>query len=216
MNLFYLVDGQTSVRHMLAETLAQKPGYEVVGQTGDGAVALEEIQKLRPNVVIMESRVPMLNGADLIRRLKRDLPETHFMIYSDEKSPLVVKEILKAGANGYIEKSVSLSELLNCVRIVSDGGCFFGYNITEVIRSVVSDQGGATSLNHGLTEREREVLVLIAEGGSNKEIAESLGLSVKTIDNHRCSMMRKLDLHNVAAITRFAIRRGLVNVDYDA
>lgn len=215
MKSFYLVDGQTSVRHMLAETLNQKQGYTVVGQTGDGAVALEEIQRLRPNVVILESRVTMLNGSDLIRRLKRERPETHFMVYSDEKSPMIVKEILKAGANGYIEKSVNLSELLNCVRIVADGGCFFGFNITEVIRSVVSDPHNSGSPHHALTDREREVLILIAEGGSNKDIAGALGLSVKTVDNHRCSMMRKLDLHNVAAITRFAIQRGLVNLNYE-
>lgn len=214
MKSFYLLDSQSSVRQMLSETLNQNENYTVVGQSNDGKRALEEVERLEPDVIVLEVKGMTLSPAEFIGAVKGMNPDAHLMIYSDEKSPVVVKEILQAGANGYIEKSVSLNELLNCVRIVAEGGCFFGFNITEVIRSVVSDPNASESRPVGLTEREREVLVLIAEGKSNKDIAAELGLSVKTVDNHRCSMMRKLDLHNVASITRYAIEHRMVPLNF--
>ncbi|MDQ8201892.1 response regulator transcription factor [Pelagicoccus sp. SDUM812003] len=213
MKTFYLVDSQASIRQMLAEVLDRRD-YSVIGESGDGAKALEEISELKPDVIVTEARLKTHSGPELIRRLKRELPESRFVIFSDERSPIIVKETLKAGAHGYIEKSVTLSELLNSLRIVADGGCFFGFNITEVIRKVVSEPQHAESPQDSLTDREREVLIMIANGNSNKDIAAILGLSVKTVDNHRCSMMRKLNLHNVASITRYAMEHRMVELNF--
>lgn len=213
MKRLFIVDGQTAARQMLAETLARLD-YEIVGEAGDGVTAVEQILEKKPEAVILEVSLAGLGGADVIRRLKRELPDLRFIVFSNEKSPVIVKECLKSGAHGFIERTVALSELLSCVRTVCDGGCFFGRSIAEIIRVFVAEPQKERLPQERLTDREAEVLRLIALGNSNKDIAESLGLSVKTVDNHRCSMMRKLDVHNVAAITRYAVEHRMVKVNF--
>ncbi len=213
MKNLYIVDGQKAVCQMLAESLARRE-YNVVG-TSEGIVgAMGEIVELAPQVVILEVNLSDGQGADLIARVRARLPAARFLVFSDNKMPENIKACLQAGAHGFVEKSVDFSMLLNAIRIVQEGGCFFGFNVTEVLRSAVSSEGKSSQYDDNLTHREREVLQLIAKGNSNKDIASLLNLSIKTVDNHRCSMMRKLDVHNVAAITRYAIEHRLIPVIY--
>lgn len=213
MNTIYIVDGQKAVCQMLAESLSARE-LSVVGTAEKIVDAVDEIVESRPHLVVLEMVLPDGQGSSLIERVRAAIPETRFLIFSDNKDGENIKACLQAGAHGFVEKSVEFGMFLKAVKIVDEGGCFFGFNITEVLRTVVSAKHKKPELADNLTERERQVLCLIAEGSSNKDIAAKLGLSVKTVDNHRCSMMRKLDVHNVAAITRYAVEHRLVTVKF--
>lgn len=212
MKRLYIVEDQTAVRQMLADILCRQ-NYEIVGECGDGQEALKEILELRPDVVIVDAKLPGLNGLEVIRRLNRQITNTRFLVFSAYQNPALVKDMLEAGAHGYIEKTAQLREFLTGLNIVAEGGTFFGPSIAELIRTVVANPSSVQRSKDFLTEREREVLQMIAEGNSTKEIAARLGLSVKTVDNHRTNMMRKLDLHNVASITRYAMQHGLIELE---
>jgi len=212
MNQIYIVEDQTAIREMLVDILSRN-GYEIVGQSGNGQEALKEIVDIEPEIAIIDAKLPGLNGLELLRRLGRQTNGIRFLIFSAFENPVLVKEMLEAGAHGFIEKTASLQEFLNGLSIVSNGGTFFGPSTAELIRTVVANPGAMRKSKDFLTEREREVLQLIAEGNSTKDIAHRLGLSVKTVDNHRTNMMRKLDLHNVATITRYAMQNGLIEVE---
>ncbi|MDQ8179524.1 response regulator transcription factor [Pelagicoccus sp. SDUM812005] len=213
MNNLYIVDGQKTVCQMLAESLRSR-GFEVVGTSDKIAGVVDEIAETQPKMLILEMNLPDGRGADLIAKVRSRFPDMRFLVFSDTKLSESIKACLQAGAHGFVEKSVDFEMFMNAVKIVDEGGCFFGFNITEVLRSVVSDNKKSNQYNDNLTHREREVLQLIAQGNSNKDIAAKLELSVKTVDNHRCSMMRKLDLHNVATITRYAIEHRLIPVNF--
>ena len=212
MKTLYLIEELTAVRQMLADVLGRQ-NYEIVGQSGNGQDALREILDLRPDVVITDAKLPGLNGLELLRRVGRQLPNCRFLVFSAHQNPILVKEMLEAGAHGFVEKSAQMRELLSGLSIVAQGGTYFGPTIAELIRAVVANPHSVQRSKDYLTEREREVLQLIAEGNSTKEIAQRLGLSVKTVDNHRTNMMRKLDLHNVASITRYAMQNGLIELE---
>lgn len=212
MKRLYIVDDLTTVRQMLAEIL-ERQNYEIIGESGNGQDALKEILELQPDIVVVDARLPGLNGLELIRRLNRQLPRTRYLVFSAYQNPSIVKDMLEAGAHGFVEKTAHLREFINGLGIVAEGGTFFGPNVAELIRSVVANPTSVQRSKDSLTEREREVLQMIAEGHSTKEIAQKLGLSVKTVDNHRTNMMRKLDLHNVASITRYAMQNGLIELD---
>lgn len=212
MKTVYVVEDQTAIREMLVDVISRQ-NYDVIGQSGNGQEALKEILETKPSIVVIDAKLPGLNGLELLRRLTRHLNGTRFLIFSAFQNPILVKDMLEAGAHGFIEKTVSLQEFLNGLNIVASGGTFFGPSIAELIRTVVANPNSAQRTKDFLTEREREVLQLIAEGNSTKDIARHLGLSVKTIDNHRTNMMRKLDLHNVASITRYAMQNGLIEVE---
>ena len=215
MKRLYIVDDQTAVRQLLADVLSRK-SYDIIGESGNGQDALREILDLQPDVVIVDAKLPGLNGLELLRRLSRQLPRTRFLVFSAYQNPSIVKEMLEAGAHGFVEKTAQLKEFLSGLNIVAEGGTFFGPTVAEIIRSVVANPSSVQRSKDFLTDREREVLQLIAEGFSTKEIAQQLGLSVKTVDNHRTNMMRKLDLHNVASITRYAMQNGLVDIEASA
>lgn len=214
MNSLYIVDGQKAVGQMLGESLAAR-NHRVIGSAGSIVDALGEVIELAPHLLILEMVLPDGLAADLISKVRSALPKTRFLVFTDDKAGENIKACLQAGAHGFVEKSVEFGTVMNAVKIVDEGGCFFGFRVTEVLRTVVS--GGYQSSGRessSLTDREREVLKMIAEGNSNKEIAARLRLSVKTVDNHRCSMMRKLDLHNIAAITRYAVEHRMVAVNF--
>ncbi len=212
MNRVYIVEDQTTIREMLADIL-NRNNYNVIGQSGNGQDALREILELQPDIVIIDAKLPGLNGLELLRRLNRQLTGARYLIFSAFENPVLVKDMLEAGAHGFIEKTAGLKEFISGLSIVANGGTFFGPSIAELIRTVVANPNSVQKSKDFLTEREREVLQLIAEGNSTKEIALKLGLSVKTVDNHRTNMMRKLDLHNVASITRYAMQNGLIEVE---
>ena len=206
-----IVEDQTAVREMIAHIVRAEPGFEVVAQTGDGQLAYDLCLNLKPNFVILDVMLPGLNGAEVLRRFSRHLADTRVLIFSGYKDPSLVRELLQAGAHGFVEKTAPLSELKKGIEIVASGGSYFGPSITQLLREAVLNPSGLHSqVVEALTAREREILQLIAESHSTKEIAVKLSISVKTAENHRTNLMKKLDLHDVASLTRYAIKHRLI------
>ncbi|HKB90374.1 MAG TPA: response regulator transcription factor [Opitutaceae bacterium] len=210
MKRVVIVEDQTAIREMLVEILRMDSSYEIAGESGDGQSALDMCLSLRPDLIILDAKLPGLNGVDLLRRLAKQLKETRVLVFSGYESPVLVREMLSAGAHGFVEKTAGLLELKKGLEVVANGGTYFGPAVTVLLRDVVANPT-ATASPDFLTDREREVLQLVAESHSTKEIAAKLKISVKTVDNHRTNLMRKLNLHDVASLTRYAFEIGLID-----
>jgi DNA-binding NarL/FixJ family response regulator len=205
-----VIEDQTILRQLLTSLLSSDPCYEVVGESGGGREALTLCLNLEPDLVILDVMLPGLNGVDLLQRFSKQLQKTRVLVFSSHENGTLVQEMLKHGAHGFVEKNVPLSILQDAIRQVAEGGSYFGPAIALLLRDAVRTPGERPT---ALSPREREVLQLVAEGNSTKEIASKLNLSVKTVENHRTNLMRKLDLHDVASLTRYAIQIGLVAVN---
>jgi len=204
-----LADDHALVRHGFRMILAAQPDMEVAGEAGNGKEAIELAQKLKPDVVVMDVAMPELNGIEATRRLIELSPRTRVLALSMHKDAVYVREILRAGARGYLLKDSADADLLAAVRAVAKGE---GYLSPGVSDAVLSDyRQHVTDPIDLLTSREREVLQLIAEGKTNKEIATSLTLSVYTVEAHRGRLMEKLNLHSTGELVRFAVRSGLID-----
>jgi two-component system, NarL family, response regulator NreC len=204
-----LVDDHAVVRQGFGLILSSQPDMEIVGEAGDGREAVELSEKLEPDVVVMDVAMPGLNGIEATRRLSRSLPRTRVLALSMHKDAVYVREILRAGARGYLLKESVDTDLLAAVRAVARGE---GYLSPSVSDAVLSDyRKHVTDPLDLLSSREREVLQMIAEGKTNKEIATALNLSVYTIDAHRGRIMEKLNLHSVGELVRFAMRNKLID-----
>jgi DNA-binding NarL/FixJ family response regulator len=153
--------------------------------------------------------LPGLNGVELLRRLTKRLPSLRALVFSGHENPVVVREMLEAGASGFVEKSAEIVEFKKGLATIALGGTYFGPRIIAVLREVVAHPETSASPDF-LTEREREVLQLVAEGHTTKAIAAKLGISAKTVDNHRTNLMRKLNIHDIASLTRHALELGLI------
>jgi DNA-binding NarL/FixJ family response regulator len=205
-----IADDHPVVRRGLSSCLGKNAELEVVGEAGDGQEALQLAGKLRPDVVLMDIDMPQMNGAAVTEVLRRQHPEVRVLILTMHRQSEYVMRILQSGARGYILKDSSPDEVAQAIRTVHAGDTFFSpevaqYALNRFVRS--NAEGPRTS---ELTNREREVLILIAEGFSNKEIAGRLNVGVRTVETHRERVMRKLDIHSVAGLTKFAICKGLV------
>jgi two-component system response regulator NreC len=204
-----LADDHALVRQGFSMMLAAQPDMQIVGQAGNGREAVELGEKLHPDVVIMDVTMPELNGIEATRRLAEVSPRTRVLALSMHKDSVYVREILRAGARGYLLKDSSDADLLAAVRAVAKGEGYISPGVSEAVlsdyRRHVSDPLDL------LTGREREVLQLIAEGKTNKEIATSLALSVYTVEAHRGRVMEKLNLHSTGELVRFALRSGLID-----
>jgi DNA-binding NarL/FixJ family response regulator len=205
-----IIEDQTAVREMLVEILALDKNYSLVGQCGDGHEGLQMCLELKPDLVVLDAKLPGLNGVELLRRLIKRLPGLRVLVFSGHENPVVVRQMLEAGAHGFVEKTAGFSEFRKGLATIALGGTYFGPAIASVLRNVVAHPESGESPDF-LTEREREILQLVAEGNSTKEIAARLGISAKTVDNHRTNLMRKLNIHDVASLTRHALERGLVD-----
>lgn len=206
-----IIEDQTAIREMIATLVRCEPGLEVVAQLGDGQEAFQRCLEYQPDFIILDVMLPSLNGVEIIKRLNKKLKSTRILVFSGYQNPALVHEVIQAGAHGFVEKSANLAELKQGIHTVSSGGSYFGPQVTELLRmSVMKPHGTRTGNIESLSKREREILQLIAESYSTKEIAEKLSISKKTAENHRSSLMKKLDLHGVASLTRFAIENGLV------
>lgn len=205
-----IVEDQTAIREMLAEILRFDPSYKIVGECGDGKLACDLLLDLKPDVVVLDARLPGLSGVDILRRVAKQLKSTRIIIFSGYESPALVREMLEAGAHGFVEKTAGLIELKKGLESVANGGTYFGPGIAALLRNVVANNNPTTGTDL-LTDREREILKLVAESHSTKEIALKLNISVKTVDNHRTNLMRKLNLHDVASLTRYALEIGLID-----
>jgi len=207
-----LCDDHLLIRASLKSLIGEFPGIEVVGEAGDGREALDHVAKLRPNVVLMDIAMPGLNGLEAARRLVKDQPQVRVVMLSMHSDESHVLQALRAGASGYVLKGSAPRELEMAIEAVARGEIFLSPAISKHVIDVYLNraEGQANSLDL-LTPRQREILQLIAEGKSSKQIAQLLEASVKTIESHRASLMERLDIHDVAGLVRYAIRHGLVS-----
>jgi DNA-binding NarL/FixJ family response regulator len=204
-----LADDHAVVRQGFKMTLAAQPDMEIVGEAGNGREALDLAGQLQTDVIVMDVAMPELNGIEATRRVADLSPRTRVLALSMHKDSVYVREILRAGARGYLLKDSISSDLLAAVRAVARGE---GYLSPGVSDAVLNDyRRHVTDPIDLLTSREREVLQMIAEGKTNKEIATVLNLSVYTVDAHRGRIMEKLNVHSVTDLVRFAVRAGLVD-----
>jgi DNA-binding NarL/FixJ family response regulator len=189
--------------------LAEQSDMEIVGEAGNGREALELAAKLKPDVVVMDVAMPELNGIEATRRMAESAPHARVLALSMHKDSVYVRETLRAGARGYLLKDSVAADLVNAVRAVAAGE---GYLSPAVSDAVLDDyRRHVTNPIDLLTSREREVLQMLAEGKTNKEIAGILNLSVYTVDAHRGRIMEKLNVHSINELVRFAVRNGLID-----
>lgn len=209
-----LADDHTILRQGLRKILEADPSFEVVGEAGDGREAVKKAEALKPDVVVMDISMPILNGIEATRQIAKSLPKTKILILTVHENDQLATEILNAGATGYLLKDAASEELIAAIRAVYRGDSYLSPSIAKrVIAQYLDFARGKVPPEEkfsDLTAREREILQLIAEGYSNKEIAQMLYISEKTVKTHRENIMRKLDLHSVAELVRYAIRRGII------
>jgi len=205
----FIIEDHVSIRELLVKVLQDQLGMEVVGESGDGQEAYQLALQLSPDLVILDIMLPGLNGVELLERLVRHVSKCRFVVFSGYNNDELLKAVMSAGAHGFVEKSAPLNVLMEAVQSVANGGCYFGPHSTRILNQAIHQKTRSRFAGR-LTGRERETLQLIAEGLTTKAIAEKLSISVKTAENHRTNLMRKLDLHNAAALTRYAMEIGLV------
>ncbi len=204
-----LADDHSVVRSGFRMILASQTDMEVVGEVANGREAVEQATALQPDVVIMDVTMPELNGIEATRRITAALPRTRVLALSMHKDSVYVREILRAGACGYLLKDSGEGDLVSAVRAVARGE---GYLSSGVSNAVLTDyRKHVTDPIDLLSSREREVLQMIAEGKTNKEIAVTLNLSVYTVEAHRGRIMEKLNLHSTGELVRFSVRNGLID-----
>lgn len=204
-----LADDHAVVRQGFRAILAQQPDMQIVGEAGNGRDVMTLAEETAPDVIVMDVAMPELNGIEATRRLSASLPKTRILALSMHKDSVYVREMLKAGAKGYLLKDSVERDLLEAVRVLSRGGEYISPAVQYALNA--PHRGAAATPLDQLTSREREVLQLIAEGRTNKEVASSLKISVFTVDAHRGRIMEKLNMHNVNELVRFAVRNGLVD-----
>jgi len=208
-----IAEDHTILRAGLRALLEAKPNLEVVGEAEDGYAAIRCVEKLRPDLVLMDLSMPRLNGMEAIRDIKKNLPEIKIIALTVHNTEEYILATLQAGADGYILKDSTRDELLIAIESVLKGKSYLSPDVScKVIEGYLQGQTEikTSSSWDSLSRREREVLKLIAEGGKNKEIADYLCISIKTVEKHRSNLMKKLNLHNVAELTSFALEKGLV------
>ena len=211
-----IVEDHTLLRVGLRALLSQDPEIEIAGESEDGREAVRAIGTINPDLVLMDLSMPRTNGIDAIREIKRRYPGVRVLVLTVHKADEYIHESLKAGADGYILKDATHEELRTAIHTVLRGKTYLSPDISgKVITGYLGGGNGTrfSSAWDSVTHRERQVLKLVAEGHSNKHIAEYLCLSVKTVEKHRANLMKKLDLHNASTLTAFAIDRGLVTSD---
>jgi len=211
MTTIVVADDHKIVREGLVKLLEARPDFTVIGEASDGEEAVQMVLEKQPDVVIMDIWMPRLSGIDATRRIGKRGSNAKILVLSMHESRTYVEEVLRAGASGYIVKNSASSDLLQAIDAVRSGASYLSPAITQQVVDAIARPGDSSPSGVAmLTDREREVLQLIAEGLSSKEIANMLGVSLKTIDSHRSNLMEKLDIHKVSGLVRFAIRAGLV------
>lgn len=205
----FLADDHTMVREGLAALVSKEPDFSVVGQCGEGLEVLSQILKVCPDVVVLDIMMPGLNGLDICRELTKKAKRVSVLILSMYEDEQFIARALEYGASGYLLKESAAQQLADAIRAVSRGELFLGPGIPRTVLDHMTEGGDPYET---LTTRERQVLQCVAEGKTNRQIAEQLGLAVKTIDTHRMWLMRKLNIHDQTNLVKFAVRRGLVSL----
>jgi two-component system, NarL family, response regulator NreC len=202
-----LADDHVLVRQGL-KSLLEREGFLVVGEASDGQEALREMQSLRPDIVVMDISMPTVNGLNAAREIRQSFPQTKTILLTQHDEKQYVTEALEAGVKGYVLKSQAGSDLLQAIKQVSRGQVYLSPGVAQAVVESYQSKGEKTGTP--LTLRERQVLQLIAEGKTTKDVASVLGISVKTAESHRTRLMQKLDIHETASLVRYAVRNGIV------
>ena len=209
-----VADDHDLMRRGVIALLQSRAGWEVCGEAHTGREAVAKAEELKPDVVILDISMPELNGVEAARRIRKALPNAEVLILSVHYSDQLIREILDAGVRGYMVKSDSDRDLIIAVETLANHKPFFTPRATEVILSNFSATGARGGkpelLADRLTSREREIVQLLAEGKSSKEVASSLCISVKTAETHRANIMRKLQLHTISELVRYAVRNQII------
>ena len=209
-----LADDHTILREGLRALLTADASFEILGEARDGREAVRCVEKLGPDLLLIDLSMPRMSGMDAIREIKKRYPETKIIALTVHKTEEYLLTTLQAGADGYVLKDATHAELITAIKNVMGGKSYLSPGVSEkVIEGYLEGKKSNRSLSswESLSQREREVLKLIAEGYKNKEIAEDLCISLKTVEKHRANLMKKLDLHNAAALTVYAMDKGLVS-----
>jgi DNA-binding NarL/FixJ family response regulator len=208
-----IVEDHKLFREGLKSILSDKAGLEVVGEAGDGLEAIRTVKKCQPDIILLDLSMPKMNGISVMREIKSQFPEIKIMALTIHESDQYVLEAFEAGADGYCLKDAGRNELMVAVESVLQGKRYISPSVSDnVLEGYLTGRKKLKSKTSWdtITQREREVLKLLGEGYQNKEISDMLHISVKTVEKHRANIMNKLDLHNAAALTAFAIDHGLV------
>jgi len=209
-----IADDHELVRKGLRTVLENQPGWKVCGEAINGRHAFELARQLAPDVIILDVAMPELNGLEATRQIRKAIPKAEVLILTMHESEKLVSEVLAAGAHGYLLKADTSRLLVAAVESLAQHQPFFTRKVSEMVLSGYLNHAktkqGAAGPAQQLTAREREIVQLLAEGKTNKEVAVALGISVKTVDAHRANVMHKLDLHSVADLVRYAIRNQII------
>ncbi|HEY6308781.1 MAG TPA: response regulator transcription factor [Candidatus Angelobacter sp.] len=208
-----LADDHDVVRRGLSALLTQRPDWQVVGEAANGREAVSLAVKLKPNVAVLDLSMPELNGLEATRQIRKEVPETEVLVFSMYESEQFVRDLLAAGARGYVLKSDVTTQLLIAVETVARHKPFFTSEVAERVLEGFLKLGELSAGESAgiLTPREREIVQLLAEARSNKEVSSILGISVKTVETHRASIMRKLGISSIVDLVHYAIRNNLVS-----
>lgn len=207
-----VVDDHPVVRRGISLCLSKRDNLDIVGEAANGREAVRKARELQPDIMLMDINMPQMSGLAVTELLRKELPGIKVLILSMHGNTEYVLRILQSGARGYVLKDAPPEELSHAIDVVNNGETYFSTDVARVaLNQFVRGNGEANGTPH-LTNREREVLIHIADGMSNKEIASQLGVGVRTVETHRERIMRKLDIHNVAGLTKFAIVRGFVSL----
>jgi DNA-binding NarL/FixJ family response regulator len=209
-----LAEDHVVVRQGLRSLLSAEPDIEVVGEAGNGRQAIQMVREFRPDVVVMDIAMPLLNGLEATSQITRGGIPTKVLILSCYADDEYVHQLTEAGASGYLIKQTAAGDLIKAVREIAKGNAYFSPSILkrllELYREINTKGRPARRRSEHLTSREQEVLQMVAEGHVNKQIAATLNLSIKTVEKHRQQLMDKLDVHDIAGLTRYAIAHGVV------
>lgn len=208
-----IVDDHAVVRRGVRALLESQPGWEIAGEAVTGREAVDLAKRLYPDIVVMDLSLPELNGLDAARQILKDSPRTEVLVLTMHHSEELVRNVLQAGARGYVLKSDADESLIAAVESLRDHKPFLTSTVTEFVLDDYIQRAEEDVANAGtVTPREREIIQLLAEGKSNKETASALSVSVKTVEAHRANIMRKLRLRSVSDLVRYAIRNKIVQV----
>ena len=205
-----IADDHEVVRRGVRAILESKPGYDVVGEAADGIAVVKLALETKPDVALLDFSMPLLNGLEATRRIRQGSPKTEVLIFTMHDSETVIREVLEAGARGYLLKTDADMQLISAVKALSQHRPFFSSCVSETLLGDYLGKHARRTASGALTPREREIVQLIAEGNSNKLIGRHLELSVKTVETHRAAAMRKLGASSTADLVRYAIRNHIV------
>lgn len=210
-----LVDDHKVVRQGMKSLLEDENDIEIVGEAESGKEALEKIKELKPNLVLLDVNMPEMNGIEAAKKVKKDQHSPRILIFSMHNDPDYILKSIENGVDGYLLKDADKEEILNAMRTVHAGAKYFPPNVSAILVSALQGQGTVkvsteqSSVLSSISKKEREILELIAEGKSSKEIAEELELSIRTVSNHRANMLKKTGLNNTAELVRMATNEGI-------